>query len=166
MKNFILIIVCVLISGFGFSQQKKKTTCKKRQKTQKVIKKKTIATKPTTAMLNQEGILYLKEGQTVFLEKEQMNVSFNKILEDSRCPENARCIWSGVATAEVELMSVHSRPMKLKISDIDDKEKGYNKSQYFNGYEISLVEISPNRVAGQEVNLKGKYKISLKIVKI
>ena len=94
-----------------------------------------------------------------------MNVTFKKITEDSRCPENARCIWQGVATAEIELMGTYTRPATFSINDIDMPDKGYSRKIIFNGYQITLEHLSPNRVAGQEKNLKGSYKIGLKFEK-
>ena len=29
--------------------------------------------------------------------KEKVNITFNKVTEDNRCPMNARCVWAGYA---------------------------------------------------------------------
>ena len=42
---------------------------------------------------------------------------------------NARCVWAGYASAEIEVMSVHSRPRKFIVSTIDDA--GKNKNSLF-----------------------------------
>jgi hypothetical protein len=153
MKNFIVILLALLISVPVFSQKKKNRKCTKTSKINTI--------KSTT----QDGLIYLKEGENIFLQDQQMNVTFKQITEDSRCPENARCVWQGVATAEIELMGTYTRPVTLTINDIDMPDKGYSRKVFFNGYQITLEHLSPNRVAGQEKKLKGLYKIGLRFEK-
>lgn len=99
---------------------------------------KTIETtmQPTPKNKLQEGLVYLKEGENI-LKDQQMNVTFKQITEDSRCPENARCVWQGVATAEIELMGTYTRPVILTINDIDMPDKGYSRKAF------SMVTKSP-----------------------
>ncbi len=112
------------------------------------------------------GIVSLKEGQNIFLEEQKMNVTFKKINEDSRCPKGTNCIWEGVASVEVEFVGLATRPRTYKISTIDNASKGYEKTIVFDGYEISLVDISPfpTKKKGFEQN-KGDYTIELKLEK-
>ena len=70
----------------------------------------------------ESGVTRLIEKQNIFLEK-KVNITFNKVTEDNRCPMNARCVWAGYASAEIEVMSVHSRPRKFIVSTIDDAGK-------------------------------------------
>ena len=110
------------------------------------------ATKTASApkkMLNQNpdekptnGIIYLKEGQNVFLKQYEMNVTFQSVLEDSRCPPETNCIWAGNATAEVILMGTYTRPMHMQLSTSDDAKKGKSRTGNFNGYRVSLVTLS------------------------
>ena len=119
-----------------------------------------------STMKNTAGIIYLKEGENKFLKEYEMNVTFKKMTEDSRCPKDVNCIWAGVATAEIELMGLYTRPVTLKLSTINDANKNYHKSQNFNGFSISLVEISPETTADKGFKaLKGSYKIGLKFSK-
>ncbi len=111
-----------------------------------------------------QGIVYLKEGENKFLKEYQMNVTFKQMSEDSRCPKDVNCIWAGNATAEVEVMGTATRPMILKLSTMNDLNKGYSKMQNFNRFNISLVEVSPETTSEKGFNaLKGQYKIGIKI---
>ena len=115
---------------------------------------------------NTAGIVYLKEGENKFFKEYEMNVTFKKITEDSRCPKDVNCIWAGVATAEVELMGLYTRPVTLKLSTMSDAKKGYTKSQEFNGYTITLVEVSPQTTAEKGFKaLQGSYRIGLQFSK-
>ena len=115
---------------------------------------------------NTSNVIYFKEGENKFLKEYETNVTFKQITEDSRCPKGVNCIWAGVATAEIELMGLYTRPVTLKLSTINDANKNYHKSQNFNGFSISLVEISPETTADKGFKaLKGSYKIGLKFAK-
>ncbi len=117
-------------------------------------------------MKNTVGIIHLKEGENKFLKEYEMNVTFKKMTEDSRCPKDVNCIWAGVATAEVELMGVYTRPVILKLSTLSDAKKGYSKSQEFNGYTISLAEVTPETTSAKGFKaLQGSYRIGLQFSK-
>ena len=113
----------------------------------------------------EKGIIYLKEGETKFLKEFGMNITFKKITEDSRCPKDVNCIWSGVATAEIEVMGLETRPMTLKISTIDQGNK-YFAVQQFKGYDISLTSLTPETTSEKRMkDLQGNYRVGLKIKK-
>lgn len=111
-------------------------------------------------------IIYLKEGENKFLKDYNMNVTFKKMIEDSRCPKGVQCIWQGNAKAQVELMGTYTRPIILELSTLNDAAKGFFKTQDFNGYSISLIEVSPEITTGKGFKaLKGNYKIGIRIEK-
>ena len=115
---------------------------------------------------NTSNLVYFKEGENKFLKEYETNVTFKQITEDSRCPQDVNCIWAGVATAEVELMGLYTRPVIVKLSTINDANKNYRKSQNFNGFSVSLVELSPETTSDKGFKaLKGSYKIGLKFSK-
>jgi uncharacterized protein YdgA (DUF945 family) len=107
---------------------------------------------------------YPTEKQNIFLEKEKVNITFNKVTEDNRCPMNARCVWAGYASAEIEVMSVHSRPRKFIVSTIDDAGKNLKNSFVFNGHKYTLVNFYPaNSTDVNFEKLKGKYVVDIKV---
>lgn len=111
------------------------------------------------------GMVSLKEGENKFVKELGMNVTFKKIVEDSRCPKDVNCVWEGVATAEIEVMGLETRPMTLRISTLTQGEK-YKKVQQFNGYNISLDQLTPETTSGKGMKqLQGSYKIVLKFNK-
>ena len=115
---------------------------------------------------NKKGVIYLKEGENKFLKEYEMNVTFKRMVEDSRCPKGVQCVWAGNATAEVEFMGTYTRPVTLMISTTDDAKKGFTKTQEFNGYAISLVEVTPETTSAKGFKeLKGVYRIALKFEK-
>lgn len=79
-----------------------------------------------------------------------------KILEDSRCPANARCIWAG--TVKIEAMWVRSdgnRVLQLELG----------KPQPLADGTIELTDVSPPRMAGENKELKPKdYRFSFRFM--
>ena len=115
---------------------------------------------------DQKNIIYLKEGENKFLQKYEMNVTFKKMIEDSRCPKDVQCIWAGNATSEIELMSIYTRPFLIKLSTTNDIDKGWSTKQEFNGYSISLIEVSPETTSAKGFkSIQGNYRVALKFEK-
>ena len=141
--------------------------CNAQKETTKQTTTKQEATIVNETPLKKEGkIIYFREGENKFLQEFQMNVTFKNITEDSRCPEGTQCVWAGVAVANVEFMSTTSRPMILQLSTAEVKGKDYHKTQSFNGYSISLKEITPYPTSQKGTkSLSGMYKIGIEISK-
>jgi hypothetical protein len=121
----------------------------------------------TTEPMSKEGdIIYLNEGENIFLKEYQMNVTFKGISEDSRCPKGVNCIWAGVAVAQIEVMGTATRPMVLNLATTDNEGRNYHKTGNFNGYSISLAEVTPYPESQDGAKaLIGKYKIALSFKK-
>lgn len=120
-------------------------------------------TSETKAMDKEGSIIYFNEGENKFLKEYEMNVTFKRVAEDSRCPKGVNCIWAGAAVAEVEVMGIATRPVTLRLATMDDAGKNLFSSAEFNDYTISLAEITPYPNAEGAKALNGKYKIAIRI---
>ncbi|WP_326982757.1 hypothetical protein VUJ46_21800 [Chryseobacterium sp. MYb264] len=110
--------------------------------------------------------LFFKEGENKFLKDYQMNVTFTGISEDSRCPADVNCIWAGAAVADVQVMGTTTRPVNLHLATTDNAGRNYFKSAEFNGYTITLTELTPYPDSKDGVKaLNGNYKIGITIKK-
>ncbi|ASK32719.1 hypothetical protein CEY12_08405 [Chryseobacterium sp. T16E-39] len=142
------------------------TNCNAQKETQSSTKSTgTTSTKEKT--MNKEGnLIYFAEGENRFLKEYQMNVTFTNIAEDSRCPEGVNCIWAGVAVANVLVMGTSTRPVTLTLATTENPGRNYFKSAEFNGYTISLNEVTPYPTSQDGAKaLPGKYKIGITIKK-
>lgn len=114
-----------------------------------------------------ENVIELNEGENKFLKGYDMNVTFQKVKEDSRCPKDVQCVWAGVATVNLQFMGTYTRPVNVELSTINDVKKGYSSYAIFNGYRISLVTLDPYpKSASDKKANTGKHKVSLQFVKI
>ncbi|MGE8555912.1 MAG: hypothetical protein ACN6OB_18480 [Chryseobacterium jejuense] len=133
---------------------------------QKKVKADSKAPEMTTNTKSDEqknDLIYLNEGENKFLLDYKMNITFKGVSEDSRCPEGVNCIWAGVALAQIEVMGTSTRPVLLNLASMDFPNRNYHQSAEFNGYTITLQEVTPYPKSGGTEELKGKYKIGVSI---
>lgn len=90
-----------------------------------------------------DGIARAGLGQTVVVDGPR--VTPLEVLEDSRCPMNARCVWAG----QVRLRArIH-----LGARD-EERELTSNKPVPVADGTLELVEVQPDRVAGETLDPK------------
>lgn len=136
-------------------------SCEAQKKSQ--VKPKPSSAKTSTNVTKKDGKIYtLAEGETMFIDEAQMNVTFNYILEDSRCPEGTNCIWAGVAVADLTLMGTYTRPYHAQISTGSFPSKNYFDSINFNGYTLKLKSLTPGK---NEKSKSDKHTITFNIQK-
>ncbi len=149
-------ILAIVLFALGIS-------CKSQKKGEPTHSKEESTKVNAAAIVKKDGLYVIKEGQTISLPNEKMNITFHKIIEDSRCPKEVNCIWSGVAVADVELIGFIARPRKLNIASIDLPSKGYQRSFDYQGYTITLEQIRPEK--SNKSNTNSGYEIGLKLEK-
>lgn len=158
LKNTILPILLIFTLA---ACQAQKSTEKPHPAAQKPLSESVKSIMPRTSPT--AGTVRLKEGENTFLKDAQMNLTFKRTLQDSRCPMNARCIWAGNATVEIEVMTASSRPVIFKLS-VGDLKNGLVNSVQFSGYEISLENLYPSNSTDHDFkDLKGRYTADLKV---
>lgn len=140
------------------------TGCDAQKKTKADTKAPEMTTN-TKSNDQKNDLIYLNEGENKFLKEYQMNITFKGVSEDSRCPEGVNCIWAGVALAQVEVMGTSTRPVLLNLASMDFPNRNYRQSADFNGYTITLQEVTPYPKSEGATALNGKYKIGVSIKK-
>jgi len=108
----------------------------------------------------------LSEGQQKILKEYPLQIKFNRIVEESRCPKGIDCIWAGVAVAEIEITEKTEKPILLNLATMGLQARSYQKSANIKGYTVALENVAPYPTAelgGQD--LKGNYKIVITVQK-
>lgn len=109
--------------------------------------------------LNEE--FYLSMGQRAFIAGESLEVRFNEVTEDSRCPKDVTCIWEGRVTCKVELTHAGvSNQMSLTEPGLRDE---YSRERY-EGYELTF-HVTPYPEAGKNIPAD-TYRLHLIISKL
>jgi hypothetical protein len=74
-------------------------------------------------------------------DNDQVRVCFVALVEDSRCPANANCVWQGVARARFTIEAKgEQRTFDLSTLDLSAE---YRKERVELGYTIRLINIYP-----------------------
>jgi hypothetical protein len=84
-------------------------------------------------------------GQSVRIAGKTLHVHFAKVIEDSRCPMNARCVWEGNAKIAVQLGDLSAPTFELNTSD-----RFATRGGSF-GYDVVLVRLEPTPMTGENV---------------
>ena len=81
-------------------------------------------------------------------------ITFNRFVQDSRCPIDVQCIQAGAVNINVSFSNGKQTVTKNMPSD--------EVPQEFGGYKISIVEIAPARKSGAEIDPRD-YKITFHV---
>jgi hypothetical protein len=96
---------------------------------------------------NQE--VEVKIGERVSVEG--LKISFERVAEDSRCPQDVTCVWAGNAKVVLKLSKTGRRAAQATLNTgLEPKHKLYY------GYDVKLVSLSPSRMKGEKIK-RGDY---------
>jgi len=83
----------------------------------------------------------IKLGQTLEFQGTDLSITFEELLEDSRCPDGATCVWAGNGRVSIKLnelqaeLNTHLDPKSIDLS----------------GYEINLLSLAPYPKINNEI---------------
>jgi hypothetical protein len=83
----------------------------------------------------------IKLGQTLEFQDADLSVTFEELLEDSRCPEGATCFWAGNGRVIIQL-----NDLQTELNTYLDP-----KSIDLAGFEIELLSLTPYPEINNEV---------------
>lgn len=83
--------------------------------------------------------LQMRVGEQKSADRRRLTIKFVSVVEDSRCPMNARCIWAGNAKIKIAVSKGKMAPkfVELSIGEEPNSVKLY-------GYTITLEGLSQN----------------------
>jgi hypothetical protein len=70
-----------------------------------------------------------------------VQLCFDSLVQDSRCPSTATCIWQGEATVKVSL-KVNGRKESFNLSTLNQRPD-YRNDTTISGYNIKLLMVNP-----------------------
>jgi hypothetical protein len=101
----------------------------------------------------------LRVGNQTTLFRRDLTVQFVSVLDDSRCPRGTQCITAGNATIRVRIRQ-GSRPWRT----LDIKLDGNNSIEFFRGYRIDLLNLTPVPRENVRIN-RFQYRATLRITR-
>jgi hypothetical protein len=95
----------------------------------------------------------IKVGQTASITGENLTVTFNEVIGDSRCPKDVKCIWAGVVSLRVTFVqNKTSNSVALKESGSTDEAKDVY-SDYKLTFNVSPYPESTKTIATKDYEL-------------
>lgn len=94
-----------------------------------------------------------------------LNLCFESLISDSRCPANAMCIWQGAAIAKFSLTK-NKEPHSFVLSTVDMPDGSYKKDTVLSGYKIEFVNLTPYPGTVPAPVPDDQIKAELKITKL
>ncbi|MCO6480563.1 MAG: hypothetical protein J5I94_28230 [Phaeodactylibacter sp.] len=91
-----------------------------------------------------------------------LSVSFTDVVEDSRCPVNAVCVWEGRAVVQLKLQLPTGNDTILLAAHAGNEAAARDT---VGNYRIELLKVSPYP-AGSEPIDKERYRIELVVVEL
>ncbi len=83
-----------------------------------------------------------------------LTITLNSITQDNRCPADAVCIVAGSVTTNITI-EANGKKLRRTISSVGDPT-------IWNGYEISVTNVAPNRMAHQQI-AASKYQVTFHV---
>ncbi len=109
----------------------------------------TLATPGTPALGQPFTVGY---GQTATLEEIGMAITFQEVVQDSRCPADVSCAWSGVVNVQLLLEMPGEPPRPMQLGGVTDREgkvlgpvveASGPTADWHAGYVIALQQVTP-----------------------
>ncbi|MBN1455808.1 MAG: hypothetical protein JW945_06135 [Methanomicrobia archaeon] len=98
-------------------------------------------------------------GQSARITGEDMVITFEEVIGDSRCPQNVVCVWEGVASSHVRITH-QGTSYSLVLNQPGLTEQA---QEHFINYTLTF-SLHPYPRAGEEIS-PGEYRLTLTVTK-
>jgi hypothetical protein len=102
----------------------------------------------------------LKVGESVLIEGEALQIGFEDVPTDSRCPKGERCIWEGDATVRIWARQASRAKKKYELQTSAREQSAVSCL----GYGIQLLQLTPYPVSGRTIE-PGDYEATLEVTR-
>ena len=98
-------------------------------------------------------------GDSAQIAGEDMTITFNEVIGDSRCPQNVTCVWEGVASSNITIVyQGKDYTLVLNSPGLTDQAK-----EPFNDYTLTY-SLNPYPREGEEIS-PNEYRLTLTLTK-
>ena len=151
MLKYILIIIIgglILLTALGLFYQYGTPAEIEKDKETGDIPKVEEPKKPVSPLLQGE----IGVGETKLING--VRVTLNKIIQDSRCPKNATCVWAGNVIMNITLKTTSNQGTLDLASD---------KYHLFESYRVSIISVKPELTSTEHKPAQSGYRVQFKV---
>jgi hypothetical protein len=102
----------------------------------------------------------VKAGKQAVAKRSKLKIKFISVVEDSRCPNGAQCVWAGNAKIKVEISVPKGEKKTVEINTGTGP-----KGDQVGGYAVTLDSLTPYPNANKPTDPK-KYSAKFSIVRL
>lgn len=102
--------------------------------------------------------IVLKPGQQRVVST--LRIKFIEVVEDSRCPQNANCVWAGNAKVKIQVTSKRSGTRVFEMNTFSGP-----KGNQFEGYAINLESLTPGRRTSDPIR-PSSYRATISVSRL
>lgn len=107
-------------------------------------------------------VFTLGQGQEAVIQSEDLHVRFDSVLEDSRCPTQVTCVWSGQARIAVAIWRSQEEPVTLEFNTNPAPAENRQTLTY-SSYMIRLESLDPYPQSPEQSIEQSEYRVTLQI---
>jgi hypothetical protein len=100
----------------------------------------------------------LHVGESARIEAESLELGFEEVSGDSRCPKGEQCIWQGDATVRVWLQKASETKERLELHTAPNEEGDVS----YRGYEVKLIRLDPYPISGKTIE-RADYQATFEV---
>ena len=115
----------------------------------------------TAASSNQSDTVKLRTGQQKNAVGGDLRIKFISVVEDSRCPPEAVCVWAGNAKISVRVIDRQGRTQLMTMNTNNG-----NQGDQFAGYAINLTELSAKPTGRRRTSAASRYTATFTIARL
>jgi hypothetical protein len=117
-------------------------------------------------------VLELAYGETGVAADGLLSITFQDLLEDSRCPADILCAWSGWVRIELRVQEANTAATTIEITSFTDTAgktlapTGVGEAQpfaYYKNYLLELEQVTPYPATHAEATPLDEYRIVLRV---
>ncbi len=109
------------------------------------------------ALVNGPIEVTLQHGEDRFVAGTLIRISFEAVLEDSRCATDVVCVWEGNASVQVGIGAGTGPTHALQLNTSLEPQSGE-----WNGVVVTLLEVTPSPTSDSTIPA-GDYAVTLRL---
>ena len=89
--------------------------------------------------INQASVVYQNNPATW---NNNITISWNKLIEESRCPNNADCFWEGLAEVNFKVEGLSSVPIYFSLGTLTSAPTNFSPNEIDTlGYHFKMINL-------------------------
>jgi len=109
-------------------------------------------------------VFVLAGGQDAVIADEKLRMRFDEVLEDSRCPAQVECFWTGQARIAVDVQPASSTPTRATFNTNPAPDQNVQTAQV-GAYVIELISLDPYPQTPDDTFDLEQYRATLEVHK-